>query len=495
MKQFALFVFLFLFVQISRGENLCSTLFNVVPWTDSLPTYSMPITGYRSFAEAMTKGHILDETQNELFDIYIRKSFGSPHVKIGGFRLSYVYTILKKFPALLKNHFREYELVDKTTSEVLRVRSLSIIESPFRACLGGDCSTQSYFDKALDPNFYYFTITDSDFNSNGQATVVLGTATSPLTGQIEKIAFLDKLQNMPNHRVQGFLAAISYTLAERGYQLGIPKRLREDGADTGISIYQNTENYLGQNVLPFLSRSYLKFTPHPNEYDFPVVYSNSALGLDVLIYDPSLVENHLMIQKGQTYSPTKASIDLKATIFLEKLALFKNSNHYDDLKQFLELADFIDIFQYQKIYSVEQFLADLFFVLRNANLRDDQSHTFRAAVVAQILLLSHRRSQPSFDDAIAVLSAQEIELLSQQIKTWKNSQNYKKRSYLININYILLNAVSKKQPDRVRLAFQLGANFKYNNSDGETLLELALAKANENHDPSMEQLLLSLSNN
>ena len=63
--------------------------------------------------------------------------------------------------------------------EVLRLRVLSLQESPFRSCMGGDCTTESYFAKALDPNFVYFTLTDKDHKSSGVVTVVLGVAINP----------------------------------------------------------------------------------------------------------------------------------------------------------------------------------------------------------------------------------------------------------------------------------------------------------------------------
>ncbi|OFZ11196.1 MAG: hypothetical protein A2Z20_10900 [Bdellovibrionales bacterium RBG_16_40_8] len=82
-------------------------------------------------------------------------------------------------------------------SEKIRVRSLSIQESPFRSCLGGsDCSSRTYFTKALDPNFNYFTMTDVENHSSGHVTVVLGTAKDQ-GGREYRVAFVDKLQNVP----------------------------------------------------------------------------------------------------------------------------------------------------------------------------------------------------------------------------------------------------------------------------------------------------------
>ena len=75
--------------------------------------------------------------------------------------------------------------------ETFRLRALSLQESSFRGCLGGDCSTRSYFDLALDPNFIYFTLTDVHHRSSGQITVVLGTAVNK-KGEVVKTAFVDR---------------------------------------------------------------------------------------------------------------------------------------------------------------------------------------------------------------------------------------------------------------------------------------------------------------
>ena len=59
------------------------------------------------------------------------------------------------------------------------IRHLGLSEAPFRSCLGGsDCSSRSYLTRALDPNYHYFTLTDSEGYSSGHITVALGAAKS-----------------------------------------------------------------------------------------------------------------------------------------------------------------------------------------------------------------------------------------------------------------------------------------------------------------------------
>ena len=109
--------------------------------------------------------------------------------------------------------------------ETFRLRALSLIESPFRGCLGGgDCSTLTYFDLALDPNFIYFTLTDGQHKSSGQLTVVLGTAVNK-QGKSIKTAFVDKIQNISNTQLLSVLEGIRLSLKELGYILGIPQHV------------------------------------------------------------------------------------------------------------------------------------------------------------------------------------------------------------------------------------------------------------------------------
>ena len=91
----------------------------------------------------------------------------------------------KKFNAKIEDTDPQLKQIEKDIqnqpytikgTEVLRLRALSLQESPFRSCMGGDCATGSYFAKALDPNFVYFTFTNNKHESSGVVTVVLGYA-------------------------------------------------------------------------------------------------------------------------------------------------------------------------------------------------------------------------------------------------------------------------------------------------------------------------------
>jgi hypothetical protein len=165
-------------------------------------------------------------------------------------------------------------------TETVRVRSLSMQEAPFRSCIGGsDCSTRTYFSKALDPNYNYFTMTDNQHNSSGHVTVVLGEATNSGSGHVEKVAFIDKLQNVPNQQIPSFLQAVSMSLADKGYKLGVPEDI---GDHNGLSNMDTTRHFVASEILPKLSQKLKAFIPHQNQYDFKNTYSRAYNQLSVL---------------------------------------------------------------------------------------------------------------------------------------------------------------------------------------------------------------------
>ena len=131
----------------------------------------------------------------------------------------------------------------KENINVFLVRHLSRDESPFRGCLGQDCSTESYFTTAFDPDYHYFTLTDQFGFSEGQITVVLGEAKR---GEITvKMAFLDKVQNIPDSNLAEVIEAVRLSMINKGYILAIPNDL---GYETGISNHQTTRKLLADHI-------------------------------------------------------------------------------------------------------------------------------------------------------------------------------------------------------------------------------------------------------
>ncbi len=167
------------------------------------------------------------------------------------------------------------------------VRQLSLTESPFRSDLGGsDCSSRTYFRRALDPNYNYFTITDEGGFSSGHVTVVLGEAKEG--SQKMKVAFIDKIQNIPIVDLPVVLEAVRRATKEKGYVLALPEDLGDhnsqsyvlepskdvDGHD-GLSNEQVTIDFVKGNIKTDSRRTLLGFKPHANDYKSAVGYSRA----------------------------------------------------------------------------------------------------------------------------------------------------------------------------------------------------------------------------
>lgn len=97
------------------------------------------------------------------------------------------------------------------------VRPLSISEAGFRGILGNDCSTDQYFDLALDNRLHYFTMTDKNYGSSGQVTIALGNIRSG--HQSLPTAFVDKVQGVDLDVLPKFLEAVRRIVKRRGYDL------------------------------------------------------------------------------------------------------------------------------------------------------------------------------------------------------------------------------------------------------------------------------------
>ena len=126
-------------------------------------------------------------------------------------------------------------LISDNTTFQRTIRHLSLMESPFRSCLGGsDCASRTYLTKALDPNYHYFTLTDETGYSSGHITIVLGTANKG--SQEVQVAFVDKVQNIDNKDIAILIEGVRRSVEEKGYLLALPKDL---GGHNGISNEQD----------------------------------------------------------------------------------------------------------------------------------------------------------------------------------------------------------------------------------------------------------------
>lgn len=192
---------------------------------------------------------------------------------------------------------------DQGSVSTQTIRHLSLVESPFRSCVGGsDCSSRSYLTTALDPNYHYFTITDESGSSSGQMTLVLGEG--DLRGNRVKVAFLDKVQNVPNSEIPLMLEAIRRSMEEKGYQIVVPD---EVGNHDGISNEIIIRSFVEKKVKRDLEQPVINFKPHHHSYEFPTGLSRAAQGLPGHVFAPVDLSQGIEIIPGKMTLPWKMS--------------------------------------------------------------------------------------------------------------------------------------------------------------------------------------------
>jgi hypothetical protein len=151
--------------------------------------------------------------------------------------------------------------------DVFRVRQMSPLEAPLRSCVGGsDCSSDTYFDRAFDPNYHYFTATSPNGVSSGHITVVLGE---------NGMAFVDKIQNVPPERLDIMLTSVKRSVAEQGYKLVIP--LSSEDQISGLSNDFATRLEIERKAKELLAAGgkVASFKARPDKYNFTRGYTRA----------------------------------------------------------------------------------------------------------------------------------------------------------------------------------------------------------------------------
>ncbi len=206
-------------------------------------------------------------------------------------------------PETIQSLYDEAAAQKNRTESTLRfeVRHLSLIESLFRSCVGGsDCSTRTYLTRALDPNYHYFTMTDEQGRSTGQATVVLGSARAGETPL--QTAFLDKVQNVDPAVLPVFLEAIRQSLLEKNLRLAIPM---DPGNHNGISNDASTRNFIANRIPVAMEPVLLRFKPRPHRYRFENTYSRADQALPMRMVLSAPVPETTRILPGEIITDWK----------------------------------------------------------------------------------------------------------------------------------------------------------------------------------------------
>ena len=199
------------------------------------------------------------------------------------------------------------------------IRHLSLAESPFRSCLGGsDCASRTYLTRALDPNYHYFTLTDSQGFSSGHMTIVLGEAKSE--SKKIKVAFVDKVQNVDNTDIASMLEGIRGSMEEQGYSLALPKDL---GNHNGISNEQITTDFIAKSIA-MGKEKLMEFTPHPHSFELDSQYSRAQSKLTLHKIMPLESQEIAITPAGITVPWRSSNINLKQ-LAQNSIALKKGS--------------------------------------------------------------------------------------------------------------------------------------------------------------------------
>ena len=358
---------------------------------------------------------ILNERDIVAFDLGFEGHFAEMKKSLNA-NISEDIQILEQIEADIQNE--PYIVKGKN---ILRLRALSLQESPFRSCLAGDCATDYYFEKAFDPNFLYWTLTDAKHNSSGHITVVLGRATNKKDQDV-KTAFVDKIQNVSTEHILPMLEGIRLSLKEKGYILALPQKV---GDLNGLSNEPVMGNYVKSKILAKAQNSLKAFKPHTHSYPFENLYSRSDEQLDLWEFEPVKLEG-VEITPGEVHNLKSASPSVSVHSLYAEILSLKDSRVEEEQIKFLDNLPTIS--QTKELNLPEEYVTDhLDFVLQ------DRSFSFlvrKKALFAWIKfnVLNQSLSYPLnwLEKKANSFSDQEVTNIIGEMSNWENSTGYRK---------------------------------------------------------------------
>ena len=320
-----------------------------------------------------------------------------------------------------------------------RVRALSLEESPFRGCMGGgDCSSEIYFEKGLDPNFIYWTKTDQFNKSSGQMTTVLGQVKTPAREKM-KVAFVDKIQNLSVEELIPFLLAVKKSLSEEGYRLALPLKMG-DRID-GLSNASRISSHIVEYILPQLQKEnniLRNFSPHPHKYNFFKGYSRAYYNLDLIEFNWSLPEN-LSIKPGAKYEPYILE-HLNGETFVQNILNLRESNEIANLIVFINnVMDLRKLNMELRKFNLENLSdSDIKIYLKGLLKRVDLNLKVKKRILYE--LISLRRSafdlQEFFETFDLFFTESEKQSVIGEMGNWKNTNSAAKKDFFRLLNIV-----------------------------------------------------------
>ena len=394
-------------------------------------------------------------------------------------------------------------------TETFRMRPLTLLESPFRGCLGLDCSTGAYFEKALDPAYIYFTLTDNHHISHGQITVILG-STKNLRGEIVKTAFVEQIQNIPNHRIVGMLEAIRLSLSEQGYLLALPKDLGK--GDSVLSNELPTREFVRSQILPGLQNKLETFEPKQTNLPFEDSrHSRANLKLDLWEFELTPDQRDFEIHPGEIHSLKPMDKSFKVQDWSVKAM---HSNKLED--QILFIINIAELVRFQ-LLTLQEALDYLQSKIKDKSLSFDlRKRAMFAVIHIQVshshightledfrsrtneILKKHRRVKSVktalkdfelIESLLLEFSPVELKTLIGEMSNWKKSPTEYQKRFLLFLSYLFYpEGLSVVLDSPVPLLFESVADLslKRESDEGDTALHRV---AERGHNPSVQFLI------
>ncbi len=235
------------------------------------------------------------------------------------------------------------------------VRSLSLAEAPLRSCLGLDCSSSSWLTTALHPNYQFYTWTDESGASTGHISITMGSANKTVETErrglfrrkasnddsVVKIAFVNKIQNVPPEELPAFLEGVRLSLEKEGYLLGIPEDLGENLSGHG-GISNSSDITRAVKLIPRESEILTGFSPHSvsirTKFD-QSEYDRSNLGLSMRVVSPLKANEGLSFAVEPKIAPQKLPSNLRLQDFVEATYRLRESSELEDRMRYIPSMD------------------------------------------------------------------------------------------------------------------------------------------------------------
>ena len=393
------------------------------------------------FAKSVTQNAEFSRGHQSLFGFYIRKFFKG---YIDRRSSSYTFDTAEQYPELSKPALREQNLIfgeknTETEQKVLRVRALSLQESSFRTFLG-KVSTGSYLGLELDPNFIYFTLTDSSFKSSGYIAVILGTAKSQKDKSPVNIAFVGDIQNIPQVMILPMLEAMRLSLEELGYRLGLPM-------DKGISTMSHVTDYVDSEVKALFNHELEDFKPHENQYNFSQDYFRAYSNPKLLEFERW--EGNFKIEAGEIYEGSKIPEGFTLKSLVDNMLSLADSKKEEDQISFINQVKFLSW--------EEKILGLPYNFLRNYLISkiEDRQVSFKVrkkALYTMIDLLGALEIGNSevfklLEDNFSIEEKTEI---IEEMSHWKNSDENSKWSFINTFSFSVFKSVLDGRSEEIK---------------------------------------------